>query len=159
MTFEVSLFLQRLTIASPAYEPIYFRYPRDRESLPRSSAAGFEPPAAIWVDFGTILRGSALGDAPPSTVFHAVPLHRLTASPSDLDVSDVFLDHADQMLLRSARGELLVASTCRKMRQKRRRFGTEIARKSSFGRDLCTKRVIQLLPMVAQVRPYPRAPH
>ena len=121
-TFEVSLFLQRLTIASPAYEPIYFRYPRDRESLPRSSAAGFEHPAAIWVDFGTVLRGSALGDAPPSTVFHAVPLHRLTASPSDLDVSDVFLDHADQMRLRSARGELLVASTCRKMRPERRRF-------------------------------------
>ena len=114
--------LQRLTIASPAYEPIYFRYPRDRGSLPRSSAAGFEPPAAIWVDFGTILRGSALGDAPPSTVFHAVPLHRLTASPSDLDVSDVCLDDADQMRLRSARGELLVASTCRKMRPERRRF-------------------------------------
>ena len=114
--------LPRLTIASPAYEPIYFRYPRDRENLPRSSAAGFEPPAAIWVDFGTILRGSALGDAPPSTVFDAVPLHRLTASPSDLDVSDVFLDDADQMRLRSARGELLMASTCRKMRQKRRRF-------------------------------------
>ena len=120
--FEVSLFLQRLTIASPAYEPIYFRYPRDEESLPRPSAAGFEPPAAIWVDFGTILRGSALGDAPPSTVFDAVPLHRLTASPSDLDVSDVFLDDADQMRLRSARGELLVASTCRKMRPERRRF-------------------------------------
>ena len=114
--------LPRLTIASPPYEPIYFRYPRDEESLPRSSAAGFEPPAAIWVDFGTILRGSALGDAPPSIVFDAVPLHRLTASPSDLDVSDVFLDDADQMRLRSARGELLMASTCRKMRQKRRRF-------------------------------------
>ena len=122
LTFEVSLFLQRLTIASPAYEPIYFRYPRDEESLPRPSAAGFEPPAAIWVDFGTILRGSALGDAPPSTVFHAVPLHRLTASPSDLDVSDVFLNDDDQMRFRSARGELLVASTRRKMRQKRRRF-------------------------------------
>ena len=120
--FEVSLFLQRITIASPGYEPIYFRYPRDEESLPRPSAAGFEPPAAIWVDFGTILRGSALGDAPPSTVFDAVPLHRLTASPSDLDVSDVFLDDADQMRFRSARGELLVASTRRKMRQKRRRF-------------------------------------
>jgi len=114
--------LPRLTIASPPYEPIYFRYPRDEESLPRPSAAGFEPPAAIWVDFGTILRGSALGDAPPSTVFDAVPLHRFTASPSDLDVSDVFLDDADQMRLRSARGELLVASTRRKMRQKRRRF-------------------------------------
>ena len=122
MTYEVSLFLQRLTIASPGYEPIYFRYPRDEESLPRSSAAGFEPPAAIWVDFGTILGGSALGDAPPSTVFDAVPLHRFTASPSDLDVSDVFLDDADQMRLRSARGELLVASTRRRMRQKRRRF-------------------------------------
>ena len=120
--FEVSLFLQRITIASPGYEPIYFRYPRDEESLPRPSAAGFEPPAAIWVDFGTILRGSALGDAPPSTVFDAVPLHRLTASPSDLDVSDVFLDDADQMRFRSARGELLVASTCRKMRPERRRF-------------------------------------
>ena len=114
--------LQRLTIASPAYQPIYFRYPRDEESPPRPSAAGFEPPPAIWVDFGTILRGSALGDAPPSTVFDAVPLHRFTASPSDLDVSDVCLDDADQMRLRSARGELLVASTCRKMRQKRRRF-------------------------------------
>ena len=114
--------LPRLTIASPPYEPIYFRYPRDEESLPRSSAARFEPPAAIWVDFGTILRGSALGDAPPSTVFDAVPLHHFTASPSDLDVSDVCLDAADQMRLRSARGELLVASTCRKTRPERRRF-------------------------------------
>ena len=114
--------LPRLTIASPPYEPIYFRYPRDEESLPRPSAAGFEPPAAIWVDFGTILRGSALGDAPPSTNFHAVPLLRLTASPRDLDVSDVVLDDADQMSLRSARGELLMASTCRKTRPERRRF-------------------------------------
>ena len=122
MTFEVSLFLQRLTIASPAYEPIYFRYPRDEESLPRPSAAGFEPPAAIWVDFGTILGGSALGDAPQSTVFDAVPLHRLTARPGDLDVSDVVLDDAVQMRPRSTGGELLVASTCRKMGPERRRF-------------------------------------
>ena len=114
--------LQRLTIASPAYQPIYFRYPRDEESPPRPSAAGFEPPAAIWVDFGTILRGSALGDAPPSTVFGAVPLLRLTASPRDLDVSDIVLDDADQMSLRSARGELLMASTCGKTRPERRRF-------------------------------------
>ena len=114
--------LRRLTIASPPYEPIYFRYPRDEESLPRPSAARLEPPAAIWVDFGTILRGSALGDAPPSTVFDAVPLHRFTASPSDLDVSDACLDDADQMRLRSARGELLVASTCRRMGPERRRF-------------------------------------
>ena len=114
--------LQRLTIASPAYQPIYFRYPRDEESQPSPSAARSEPLEAIWVDFGAILGGSALGDAPPSTVFDAVPLHRFTASPSDLDVSDVFLDDTDQMRLRSARGELLVASTCRKMRQKRRRF-------------------------------------
>ena len=114
--------LQRLTIASPAYEPIYVRYPRDEESPPRPSAAGFEPPPAIWVDFGTILRGSALGDAPPSTVFDAVLLLQLTASPCDLDVSDIVLDDADQMSLRSARGELLMASTCRKTRPERRRF-------------------------------------
>ena len=114
--------LQRLTIASPAYLPIYFRYPRDEDSPPSSSAARFEPLGALWVDFGTIIGGSALGDAPPSIVFDAVPLHRFTACPSDLDVSDVLFDDADQMRLRSARGELLVASTCRKMRPERRRF-------------------------------------
>ena len=108
--------LQRLTIASPAYQPIYFRYPRDEDSPPSSSAARFEPLGALWVDFGTIIGGSALGDAPQSTVFDAVPLHRLTARPGDLDVSDVVLDNADQVRLRSARGELLVASTCRKTR-------------------------------------------
>ena len=109
-------FLPRLTIASPAHEPIYFRDPRDEDSPPSSSAARFEPLGAIWVDFGTIIGGSALGDAPQSTVFDAVPLHRLTARPGDLDVSDVVLDNADQVRLRSARGELLVASTCRKTR-------------------------------------------
>ena len=115
-------FLPRLTIASPAYEPIYFRYPRDEESQPSPSAARSEPLEAIWVDVGAILGGSALGDAPPSIVFDAVPLLRFTASPSDLDVSDVVLGDADQMSLRSARGELLVASTCRIMRPERRRF-------------------------------------
>ena len=122
LTLDRRLLSPWLTIASPAHEPTYFRYRRDEESLPRPSAAGFEPPAAIWVDFGTILRGSALGDAPPSTVFDAVPLHHFTASPGDLDVSDVCLDDADQMRFRSARGELLVASTCRKTRPERRRF-------------------------------------
>ena len=114
--------LPRLTIASPPYEPIYFRYPRDEDSPPSSSAARFEPLGALWVDFGTIIGGSALGDAPQSTVFDAVPLHRSTASPGGLDVSDIVLDDADQMSLRSARGELLMASTCRKTRPERRRF-------------------------------------
>ena len=120
--FEVSLFLQRLTIASPDHEPIYFRYPRDEDSPPSSSAARFEPLGALWVDFGTIIGGSALGDAPQSTVFDAVPLHRLTARLGDLDVSNVVLDNADQMRIRSARGDLLMASTCRIMRPERRRF-------------------------------------
>ena len=114
--------LPRLTIASPPYEPIYFRYPRDEDSPPSSSAARFEPLGALWVDFGTIIGVSALGDAPQSTVFDAVPLHRLTASPGGLDVSDVVLDDAVQMRPRSTGGELLVASTCRKMGPERRRF-------------------------------------
>ena len=109
-------FLPRLTIASPDHEPIYFRSPRDEDSPPSSSAARFEPLGAIWVDFGTIIGGSALADAPQSTVFDAVPLHRLTASPGGLDVSDVVLDDAVQMRPRSTGGELLVASTCRKTR-------------------------------------------
>ena len=115
-------FLPRLTIASPDHEPIYFRSPRDEDSPPSSSAARFEPLGAIWVDFGTIIGGSALADAPQSTVFDAVPLHRLTASPGGLDVSDVVLDDAVQMRPRSTGGELLVASTCRKMGPERRRF-------------------------------------
>ena len=103
-------------------EPIYFRYHRDEDSPPSSSAARFEPLRALWVDFGTIIGGSALGDAPQSTVFDAVPLHRLTARPGDLEVSNVVLDNADQMRVRSARGELLMASTCGIMRPERRRF-------------------------------------